>query len=57
MIDNISLEINNNDFEIFIENIHYLRENISYILAFEKLIRDEEQIVRPILNDDDGDQE
>ena len=49
MIDDKILKINDNDIE---NNIHYLRKNILYMLSFEKLIRDEQQIVRPILNDD-----
>ena len=47
------MKFNNKDIENFIENIHDLREKILYMLAFEKLIRDEQQIVRTILNDDD----
>ena len=53
IIDDIILKINNNDIEIIIEIIHDLRENILYMLSFEKLIRDEQQTDRPILNDDE----
>ena len=53
IFDDIILKINKNDIENIIEKHHDLRENILYMLAFEKLIRDEQQIVRPILNDDD----
>ena len=42
IIDDI-LRSNNNDIEIVIENIHDLREKILYLLAFEKLIRNEQQ--------------
>ena len=38
--DDIVLKIHDNDFEIIIENIHDLRENILYMLSFEKLIKD-----------------
>ena len=53
IIDDILLKINNNDIENIIEKTHDLRENILYVLAFEKLIKDEQQIGRPILNDDE----
>ena len=50
IIDDIILKINNND----TKNIHDLRENILYMLAFEKLIRDEQQkVIEPHLNDDE----
>ena len=50
IIDDIILKINNND----TKNIHDLRENILYMLAFEKLIRDEQQkVIEPNLNDDE----
>ena len=53
IIEDIILKISNNDIENIIEDIHDLRENILYMLSFEKLVRDEQEIVRPILNDDD----
>ena len=53
IIDDIILKINGNDIEIIIQNFHDLRENLLYLLSFEKMIRDEQQTVRPILNDDD----
>ena len=53
MIDGIIIKINNNDFENIFESIRDLREKIFYMLAFEKLIRDEQQTDRPILNDND----
>ena len=56
IIDYISLKSNNIDIENVIENIHDLRKNILYMLAFEKLIRDGQQTDRPILNDDDNQQ-
>ena len=43
IIDDIILKRNNNDIQDNIENIHDLRENILYMLSFEKLIRDEQQ--------------
>ena len=53
IIDDIFLKINNNDIENNIESIHDVGENVLYVLAFEKLIKDEPQIVRTILNDDE----
>ena len=53
--DKIS-KINNNGSEDIIENIHDLRENILYRVSFEKFVNDEQEIVRPILNDDDDQQ-
>ena len=50
IIDDIFLNINNKDIENFFENIHDLRENILYMLEFEKLVRYEQQkLVEPIL--------
>ena len=56
IIDDIILNNNNNDIEDNIENFHDLREKILYRLSFEKLIRDEQQTDRPILNEDDDQQ-
>ena len=52
--DDIILKINNNDIEDILENIHDLRENILYMLSFEKFVRDALQTDRPILNEDDN---
>ena len=54
IIDDITLKINCNDIENIIEKIHDLRKNLLYLLAFEKLIRDEQQTDRINLNDDDN---
>ena len=40
IIDDIILKINDNDIENIIHNIHDLRENILYMLSFDKLIED-----------------
>ena len=56
IFDDIILKINKNDFDGILENIHDLRENILYMLSFEKLIGDEQQTDRPILNEDDDQQ-
>ena len=56
IIDDTFLKINDNSIEDIIENIHDLREKILYMLSFEKLIRDEQQTDRPILNEDDDQQ-
>ena len=54
VIDDIILKLNNIVVENFFENIHDSRENILYMLAFEKLVRDEQQkVIEPILNDSD----
>ena len=53
IIDDIILKNKKNDIEDIIENIHDLRENIFYMLLFEKILNDEQEIVGPILNDDD----
>ena len=53
IIDEIISKINSNEFENLLKNIHDPRENISYVLSFEKFVNDEQEIVRPILNDDD----
>ena len=39
-IDDTILKINDNDIENFIDNLQDLRENILYMLSFEKLIKD-----------------
>ena len=53
IIDDIILKINSNEIEKILENIHDLRENILYMLSFEKFVNDEQETVRIILNDDD----
>ena len=40
VIDDIILKIIDKDIENIIDNIHDLRENIVYMLSFEKLIKD-----------------
>ena len=53
MIDDIILKINGNEIENILQNILDLRENLLYMLSFEKFVNDEREIIRPILNDDD----
>ena len=53
IIDDIVLKINVNVIENSIQNFHDLRENILYMLSFEKLLRTEQQSVRPLLKDND----
>ena len=50
LIDDIILKINDNDIENIIDKIHDLRENIIYILSFEKLNKD--NIGELIIGDD-----
>ena len=45
IIDDIILKIHGNEIENILENIHDLRENILYMLSFEKFVKDEEQTV------------
>ena len=54
IIDEIILKFNDDDIENINDNIHDLRENILYMLSFEKLIKDNkgELIIR-----DDNDNE
>ena len=57
LIDEIIIKIHDNDIENIIDNIHDLRENILYMLSFEKLIKDEQQkVIEPILKDDESKQ-
>ena len=53
IIDDIILKVNDNDIAKILENIHDLRENILYMLSFEKFIRDEEQSETSARNEDD----
>ena len=46
IIDDIILKINDNDIENIIDNIHDLRENILYMLSFEKLIKDNSKTLK-----------
>ena len=50
-IDDINLKIEN-----ILEKIHDLREIILYTLSFEKFVNDEQETVRPILNNADDQQ-
>ena len=43
IIDDIILKINSGDFENILDDIHSLRENILYMLSFEKTVNDEKQ--------------
>ena len=45
IIDDIILKINNNDIENILENFHDLRENIIFMLSFEKTVNDEQLAV------------
>ena len=40
LIDDIILKYNDTDIENIIDNFHDLRENIIYMLTFEKMIKD-----------------
>ena len=40
LIDGVILKINDNDNENVIEKVYDLRDNMLYMLSFEKLIRD-----------------
>ena len=43
IIDDIILKINSGDIENILDDVHSLRENILYMLAFEKTVDDEKQ--------------
>ena len=50
----ITLKIDRIDIQNILDKIHGLRENLLYMLAFEKLTRNEQQsLIEPILNDDE----
>ena len=51
IIDDVILKNNDNDIEIIIEYIHDLGENISYMLSFEKLIREEQLNIKTTFDD------
>ena len=50
IIDDIVLKINSGDIEKILNDVHSLRENILYMLSFEKTVRDEK------VNDEDDDE-
>ena len=43
IIDDIILKINSGDIENILDDVHSLRENILYMLSFEKTVNDEKQ--------------
>ena len=43
IIDDIILKINSGDIEKILNDVHSVRENILYMLSFEKTINDEKQ--------------
>ena len=55
-MDDLILKIHDNDIEKIIENYHDLRENVLYLISFEKLIRDDQETIGPFLNDDNQEQ-
>ena len=44
IIDDIILKINHNDIKNILDDVHNLREQIMYMLSFEKTAKDEEQM-------------
>ena len=46
IVDDIILKIHDNDNENIFENLHDLRENILYMLSFERLVKEEQQTVK-----------
>ena len=56
IIDDIILKINGKEIENILENIHDLRENIIYMLSFERTVKDDLQTDRSILNEDNDQQ-
>ena len=57
IIDDIILKIMVMKFKKLLKKNHDLRENILNMLSFEKLVNDKQQIIRPIFNDDDDQQQ
>ena len=51
--DDVILKFHVIDIEIINGNIHDLGENVLYMISFENLIKDEQQSIEPILNDDE----
>ena len=43
IIDDIILKINSSDIENVLDDVHNLRENVLYMLSFEKTVNDEQQ--------------
>ena len=43
IIDDIILKFNSGDIEKILNDVHSLRENILYMLSFEKTVNDEKQ--------------
>ena len=48
IIDDIFLKTHDNDIAKIIESIHDLRENVLYMLSFEKLVKEEQQTVKMV---------
>ena len=48
LIDEVILKIHGNEIEKIVENIRDLRENVLFLLSFQKLIKDEQQTVKTI---------
>ena len=56
IIDDIILKINSGDIENILDDVHSLRENILYMLSFEKTVNDEKQnLIGDKYEDVDGD--
>ena len=56
ILDDIILKSHGFEIENIHENLHDVREKILYMLSFDKLVNDEQQTIRTILNDDDDQQ-
>ena len=57
IIDDIILKFNSGDIENILDDVHSLRENILYMLSFEKTVNDEKQnLVGDKYEDKDKDQ-
>ena len=56
IIDDIILKIHDSEIENILENIHDLRENILYMITFEKFNKDDQEVDKPILNDNEKQQ-
>ena len=50
--DDILLKFQDKDFEKILESIHDLRKNFLYMLSFEKLVKEEQQTVKMVWDDE-----
>ena len=52
ILDDIILKFHDKDIEKILESIHDLRKNLLYMLSFEKLVKEEQQTVKMVWDDE-----